>query len=200
MRFSTGTSCSEQARCFIDPSLGLHPRDCSRTVWLDSPDDTLVSLFDLRCCRRPPKRTGLPHHTFHEVWHPSGDISVGVRFPREFHPSAPSVHVLSQHFDGLLLQPVCPSFFIRAPPMGFKELRRTHQPVLRVQTIPPPKSGFRYESLSEERSSHGCVRDTPPERNARRCFQPEYLASRLLLPMPRRVSLRVFDRPYIPSA
>ena len=40
----------------------------------------------------------------------------------------------------------------------------------------------------------------PQERNARRCFQPEYLASRLLLPMPRRVSLRVFDRPYIPSA
>lgn len=59
--------------------------------------------------------------TFHEVSHPSSDISDGVRSSWTFHRPAPSALVLSQHFSGLLLRTASLSYFVQAPPLGFKE-------------------------------------------------------------------------------
>jgi len=155
MRFSTGTFCSEQARCFIDLSLGLYPRDCPRTVWLDSPGCAFVALSNVCCCSRPPKRT-LDCLTTPSMRSSTPLATLPMEFGYlEFPPPAPSVLALSQHFDGLLLQSVCLSCFIQAPPMGFKEHGRIHRDhVSSCLTSSTPRSGVRCE----------CVYDTPSKK------------------------------------
>jgi hypothetical protein len=171
MRFSTGTFCSEQARCFIDLSLGLYPRDCPRTVWLGAPDCAFVALSNVCYCSRPPKRTSDCRTT------PSMRSSTPLATsPMEFGdpgfpPPAPSVLALSQHFDGLLLQSVCLSCFIQAPPMGFKEHGRIHRDHVPSCLRAPLRGVMSAVNVS---TTH------PQRRNARRCFQPEYPAPKPL--------------------
>jgi len=126
MRFSSETLCSERTLCVVDHSLGLHPRDFSRIVWPGSPDRPHVALSDA-CCRGP-HRSGLVHSTTPSMRFgpPLATSPVEFGIPG-FPPPAPSALVFSQHYSGFLLQLVCLSCFIQAPPMGFKEQGRTHR-------------------------------------------------------------------------
>jgi hypothetical protein len=79
-------------------------------------------------------------HTSREVWHPSSDISAGVRSTWGFHAPAPSVHGFSQPSDGLLLRAASLSYFVQAPLMGFKEQEQIHRGTWCVLGRPAPKS------------------------------------------------------------
>ena len=89
-----------------------------------------------------PRRSELRirDHTSHEVWHPSSDISAGVRSTWGFHAPAPSAHGLSQPSDGLLLRAASLTSFIQAPLMGFKEQEQTHRGTWCVLGREAPKS------------------------------------------------------------
>ena len=89
-----------------------------------------------------PRRSELRirDHTSHEVWHPSSDISAGVRSTWGFHAPAPSAHGLSQPSDGLLLRAASLSCFVQAPLMGFKEREQTHRGTWCVLGSNTPKS------------------------------------------------------------
>jgi hypothetical protein len=141
MRFSTGTLTDERTHRAPTMNLGCTPethRRASDLFFACRDMYRFARHFRLMATRRSELRAR--DHTSHEVWHPSSDISAGVRSTWGFHAPAPSARGCSQPFDGLLLRAASLSCFVQAPLMGFKEQEQTHRGTWCVLGSETPKS------------------------------------------------------------
>jgi len=133
---------------------------------------------DLVCFTTPSVRSSIPLAT--------SPLESG--YP-EISLPAPATLVLSQHFGGLLLRLVCLSYFIQAPPMGFKERGRTQRamfcfvsrnPLVRANSAldvsyNTPQNETRDDAFNrsiQRQECHDCCVDAFPSRDPQRSYVP----------------------------